>query len=113
MPTMPKPTRAPWQQERKAWTHRNRWDGYNTRAWRERRLAFLIACKYKCAVDGCNNAASTVDHVKPISSGHDPYDQANWQALCKPCHTAKSSKEGGAATAAGRGGPKVGYVKNI
>lgn len=105
---MPKQTRAPWMPERKPWTHTRRWEGYNTRTWREARAAFLLACRHQCATNGCTRPASTVDHVKPISSGHDPWDQSNWQALCMPCQALKSSKEGGAATAAGRGGQKGG-----
>lgn len=104
MPVMPKAKRPPWMgPPRKAWEHGRRWEGYNTRDWKKARLAFLIANNYKCAITpGCTRPASTVDHIKPISSGHDPWDQSNWQCGCGPCHKAKSSSEGGAATARGR-----------
>jgi len=102
MPTMPKATRAPWMPAPRKWKdHTKRWEGYNTRTWRDARLAFLVACKYVCATNGCSNPATSVDHVKPISSGHDGWDQSNWQPLCTACHRTKSSKEGGNA-AAGR-----------
>ncbi|MBK7377280.1 MAG: HNH endonuclease [Chitinophagaceae bacterium] len=113
MPTMPKATRAPWMPPpRKAWTHAKRWAKYNTHAWRDARLAFLVACKYQCATNGCSNPATSVDHVKPISSGHDGWDQSNWQPLCTACHRNKSSKEGGHAAAGRTAGPEGRGVKS-
>ena len=34
-----------------------------------------------------------VDHVVPLEAGGDPWDPANCQALCGPCHSAKTAAE--------------------
>jgi len=38
--------------------------------------------------------ATTVDHIKPIRQGGDPYEWNNLQSLCGSCHSRKSAKEG-------------------
>ena len=37
--------------------------------------------------------ATEVDHIQPIEHGGQPYDPANLQALCTPCHSAKTQAE--------------------
>ena len=34
-----------------------------------------------------------VDHVRPLDKGGDPWALANLQALCRPCHFAKTAGE--------------------
>lgn len=50
-----------------------------------------------CEVRGCNRLAVEVDHITPLSAGGARYDWANLQALCEPCHAAKTSAEAAAA----------------
>ncbi|WP_234734513.1 HNH endonuclease [Tellurirhabdus bombi] len=33
------------------------------------------------------------DHIIPINQGADPWNQTNWQSLCKHCHNAKSGRD--------------------
>ena len=35
------------------------------------------------------------DHIKPLDDGGDPWALTNLQALCKPCHVAKTRAERG------------------
>ena len=45
---------------------------------------------YRC--QHCGKAAGRfeVDHILPIAKGGDPYELANTQTLCRPCHFRKS-----------------------
>ncbi len=57
--------------------------------WRRLRARFLIANPF-CF---CGAKANEVDHIKPRrEGGSDSPD--NLQALCKPCHSRKTAKEG-------------------
>jgi 5-methylcytosine-specific restriction endonuclease McrA len=76
---------------------------YDTRRWRRIRLLQLREfpiCKF---VDDprhgeeCQRVASQVDHVKPISSGGEPFDAGNLRSLCATAHsriTARWRREG-------------------
>jgi len=59
-------------------------------AWKRARLAFLgkhPRCK-------CGRLANEVDHVIPHRGSLELFwDSANWQALCRPCHTRKTARE--------------------
>ena len=46
----------------------------------------------------CGDAATEVDHVE----AGDDHDLSNLQALCTPCHRAKSAREGNAVMQATR-----------
>jgi 5-methylcytosine-specific restriction endonuclease McrA len=46
-----------------------------------------------CQSAGCKNPASDVDHIVARRFGGDVWDRANLQALCKPCHGRKTSRE--------------------
>jgi 5-methylcytosine-specific restriction enzyme A len=65
--------------------------------WRRARAAYLARhplCVL-CKAAGRLQAATVVDHVVPHRN--DPllfWDEANWAALCKPCHDAKTAREG-------------------
>lgn len=49
-----------------------------------------------CQAKGKTVAADEVDHIKPLSAGGEDV-RANKQALCTPCHRAKSREERAAA----------------
>ena len=38
-----------------------------------------------------------MDHVRPLDKGGAPLDLANLQALCRPCHFAKTGAENSTA----------------
>lgn len=63
---------------------------YWSPAWRKARLAFL---KHNPTCKECGRFASVVDHVNPVRLGGEFWDSDNWQAMCAPCHNAKSAKE--------------------
>jgi 5-methylcytosine-specific restriction protein A len=70
--------------------------GYGPR-WRRARAAYLARHPLcvPCKAAGRLQAATVVDHVLPHCN--DPvlfWDEANWAALCKPCHDAKTVREG-------------------
>jgi 5-methylcytosine-specific restriction enzyme A len=80
--------------ERTAIGHRER-AFYKTTVWRKTRTVFLAAFPF-CAI--CERAgrltvATEVDHVQAIRQGGDRLEWPNLQALCKPCHSAKTRKE--------------------
>ena len=70
--------------------------GYGAR-WRRARRAFLARhplCA-SCQPQARLAPATVVDHVVPHRG--DPvlfWNEANWQGLCKPCHDAKTAREG-------------------
>jgi 5-methylcytosine-specific restriction protein A len=70
--------------------------GYGPR-WRRARAAYLArhAVCVRCQAAGCIEPSTVVDHTVPHRG--DPklfWDQANWAALCKRCHDAKTAREG-------------------
>ena len=70
--------------------------GYGPR-WRRARAAYLARHPLcvPCAAAGRLVQATVVDHIVPHSG--DPvlfWDEANWAALCKACHDAKTAREG-------------------
>jgi len=51
----------------------------------------------QCHAEGRTTAATVVDHVRPHKGDHALFwDLANWQALCKPHHDAKTARIDGA-----------------
>lgn len=71
--------------------------GYGSR-WRKARAAYLCAhplCEV-CLKQGLVVPAEVVDHIVPHKGDQGLFwDSSNWQALCKPCHDAKTSREDG------------------
>jgi predicted kinase len=41
----------------------------------------------------CGGAGGTVDHIKPIESGGDPWQMSNLQTMCFDCHQSKRGRE--------------------
>jgi 5-methylcytosine-specific restriction enzyme A len=70
--------------------------GYGAR-WRRARVAFLARhplCA-ACRAQGRAVAATVVDHVVPHRGNKRLFwDEANWAPACKPCHDAKTAREG-------------------
>jgi 5-methylcytosine-specific restriction protein A len=69
-------------------THQNK-SIYNSKRWQILRRHIL----YHQPLCGCGMIATDVDHITPIEQGGDPYNPANLQALCHPCHSRKTSRE--------------------
>lgn len=71
--------------------------GYG-RKWQAARAAFLAEnplCK-ACRDAGRKTAASQVDHIVPHKGDVSLFwRRSNWQALCGPCHSAKTAREDG------------------
>ena len=97
MPYQPptfKPSHYRTQQQREV--EHSQWRGSTAQrgyggAWQRKRRAYLAA--HPVCVS-CEQPANEVDHVIPLSRGG-PDDESNYQALCKPCHSAKTAREGG------------------
>jgi 5-methylcytosine-specific restriction protein A len=70
--------------------------GYGRR-WRKARAAFLAQhplCA-ACRVQGRVVAATVVDHIVPHRGDQKLFwDETNWAPACKPCHDAKTAREG-------------------
>jgi 5-methylcytosine-specific restriction enzyme A len=70
--------------------------GYGAR-WRRARVAYLARHRLcmRCLVQGRVVPATVVDHVVPHRGDERLFwDEANWAALCKRCHDAKTAREG-------------------
>lgn len=67
--------------------------GYDHR-WRRARKRYLAKnplCVH-CEAEGIYTAANEVDHVIPHRGDQALFwDESNWQALCKPHHSAKTA----------------------
>jgi 5-methylcytosine-specific restriction protein A len=86
--------------------------GYGQR-WRRARARFLRA--HPLCVR-CGAVATVVDHKVPHRGNPTLFwDEANWQSMCKPCHDAKTARQGRwgrrsiflGSTASGSGGGPV------
>ncbi|WP_242506587.1 HNH endonuclease [Piscirickettsia salmonis] len=66
--------------------------------WQRERKIFLQdhpLCK-QCLQDDKLIPTTEVDHIKPHDGDHDlMWNQNNWQALCKSCHSRKTVNEDG------------------
>jgi hypothetical protein len=70
--------------------------GYGSR-WRRARAAYLARHPLcvPCEAAGRLVSATVVDHVVPHRGDEMLFwDEANWAALCKRCHDAKTAREG-------------------
>ena len=70
-----------------------RHDFYTSTTWRTLRASVLHqhpTCQHP---DHCNNPATDVDHIQPISHGGSRLDRDNLQALCHPHHSQKTAHE--------------------
>lgn len=82
--------------------------GRGGRPWRRLREQVLQRDKHlcqPCKAQGCYTEATQVDHIVPIAEGGTD-DRVNLQAICTPCHDAKTldeSKRGAARHQTGAG----------
>jgi 5-methylcytosine-specific restriction enzyme A len=70
--------------------------GYGPR-WRRARAAYLARHRLcaPCQAAGRLVPATVVDHIVPHRGDQRLFwDEANWAALCKTCHDAKTAREG-------------------
>jgi len=93
MPTKRKPMKIITAAKR-ASAHARGYDG----EWRKVAAAYLRehpVCVH-CERTGRVVAAREVDHIKPHKGDMQLFwDESNWQALCKPCHSKKTATEDG------------------
>ena len=67
-------------------------DRPKAKLWRAARLAALDRDGWQCR--NCQSYGRLeVDHIKGLEFGGAVYDLDNLQALCRPCHFAKTKKE--------------------
>ena len=64
----------------------------NRRIWGLVRLRVLDRDGWRCVTCG-KSGRLEVDHIKPMDLGGAKYDKSNLQALCRPCHFAKTARE--------------------
>src|SRR5215469_5428026 len=78
---------------------------YGTPAWKRARLAALRRAKWRCELrlDGCQGAASEVDHVFGLEA--DPTHQ-HLRAVCKSCHGKRTAEQGHEARRGKRNDPQ-------
>jgi 5-methylcytosine-specific restriction enzyme A len=70
--------------------------GYGPR-WRRARAAYLARHPLcvRCQAEGRIEPSTTVDHIVPHRGDQTLFwDEANWAAMCKRCHDAKTTREG-------------------
>jgi 5-methylcytosine-specific restriction protein A len=76
--------------------------------WQKARAAYLSAhplCVMCKAIQRVT-AATVVDHIKPHEGNQDLFwDEANWQALCKPHHDTDKAEQEGRHKAKAKFGP--------
>ena len=69
---------------------------YRSTAWQRAAKGYLAkhpVCAH-CAELGLVVPATEVDHIDPHLGDRTKFwDRANWQPLCKPCHSRKTAKE--------------------
>ncbi|UZE12777.1 HNH endonuclease [Pseudomonas sp. B21-053] len=66
--------------------------GRGGRPWRRRRAAILLRDQYTCKVCGVTTNQLEVDHIVNLAQGGSDNDD-NLQAMCTPCHKAKTARE--------------------
>jgi 5-methylcytosine-specific restriction enzyme A len=92
---LPAPKERAKAYDRERGTQRER--GYSRR-WEKARLLFLAErplCS-ACEQQGIVTAATEVDHLIPHRGDQAMFwDVANWNPLCKPCHSRKTRSDGG------------------
>ena len=67
-------------------------DRVNLKRWRVIRLKVLDLAGWQC-VQCSHKGRLEVDHIVSMDVGGAVYELSNLQALCRPCHFAKTRKE--------------------
>ena len=68
------------------------WQQGSTSRWRRLRAAHLQGQPW-CVAIGCQQLATDVDHVVPLSQGGERYDAGNLQSMCRRHHQQKTAHE--------------------
>jgi 5-methylcytosine-specific restriction protein A len=96
MPERPPVFRPPGWKPREPWERRATYTDRRVRGRAGQRMrAEVLAeepCCRLCLGEGKRVRATEVDHIVPLALGGSEA-RANKQALCKPCHEAKSKSE--------------------
>jgi 5-methylcytosine-specific restriction endonuclease McrA len=81
----------PWRNDAESRSRSSRVYGAK---WRKARLACLRAANWRCQIrlEGCQGAASQVDHIDQAAS--DP-EHKNLRAACASCHRKVTAQQGG------------------
>ena len=66
--------------------------GGGGRPWRRKRETILLRDHYTCRTCGLVTHSLEVDHIVNLAQGGTE-DDSNLQALCIPCHKAKTTRE--------------------
>ena len=66
------------------------------RRWHAMRMAALERDGFRCRCCGARGVRLEVDHIQPVSRAPErAWEASNLQALCTPCHLAKTDAEMG------------------
>lgn len=96
MPDRPLKIKAPWNKAKPSGIRERQRDGfYHKNAWTVASRIFREENPLcvECRKVGRLVAATVTDHIIPKDICQDPWDQSNWQPLCKTCHAVKSAKD--------------------
>ena len=96
MPNRPQKLKRPWMPKTATGiVNRVRDPFYHTNAWRKASERFLsdnplcVECKKKDLL----TPAKITDHIIPKDLCLYPWEDSNWQPLCRECHSKKSAKD--------------------
>lgn len=65
---------------------------YQLPEWKRRSKEFIVR-NPECMC-GCGRRSEVVDHIIPHNGDYELFwDEGNWQALSKPCHSRKTMRE--------------------
>lgn len=81
--------------ERKPWEQANEQRRLTGRPWRRLRERIMLRDKYLCQAclrAGRLQVGTECDHIVPLAQGGDDSSH-NLEAICKPCHDAKTMRE--------------------
>ena len=78
-----------YDQSRKGDSFRKLYSSARWKRIRDWHLTHEPLCR-ACKERGRLEAARIVDHVTPMRRGGDPFDDSNFQSLCRSCHSGKS-----------------------
>lgn len=78
-------------------SHRNdvSWSVHHDYRWRKTSRLYREQFPWcaRCLRNGRHTLGTSVDHIKPLRLGGDPYDWNNLQTLCPKCHNKKTREE--------------------
>lgn len=71
------------------------WGFYQSTQWRKTSLLYRERNPFceTCLSHGKHTLGTSVDHIKSLKLGGDPYDWSNLQTLCPKCHNKKTREE--------------------